>query len=75
MQVLHDHFQHSVYVAFLIKPENFWQKQRTSLAKQKKYNFEVNGSDRYYLYVARVQYRAPTRGPAALALLLIVQSQ
>ncbi|XP_014237093.1 kalirin isoform X2 [Trichogramma pretiosum] len=41
-KVLHDHFHHSVYVAFLIKPENFWQKQRTSLAKQKKYNFEIN---------------------------------
>ncbi|OXU29113.1 hypothetical protein TSAR_004897, partial [Trichomalopsis sarcophagae] len=42
LKVLHDHFHHSVYVAFLIKPENFWQKQRTSLAKQKKYNFEIN---------------------------------
>ncbi|XP_058807994.1 kalirin-like, partial [Phymastichus coffea] len=42
LKVLHDNFQHSVFVAFLIKPENFWQKQRTSLAKQKKYNFEIN---------------------------------
>ncbi|XP_014209362.1 triple functional domain protein, partial [Copidosoma floridanum] len=42
LKVLHDHFHHSVYAAFLIKPENFWQKQRTSLAKQKKYNFEIN---------------------------------
>lgn len=41
LQVLHEHFHRSVHVAFIIKPENFWQKQRTSLAKQKKYNFEV----------------------------------
>nr|XP_050856802.1 kalirin isoform X4 [Vespula vulgaris] len=40
LKVLHEYFHQSVYVAFIIKPENFWQKQRTSLAKQKKYNFE-----------------------------------
>jgi len=39
--VLHEHFHRTVHVAFLIKPDNFWQKQRTSLGKQKKYNFEV----------------------------------
>nr|XP_012140240.1 PREDICTED: triple functional domain protein isoform X2 [Megachile rotundata] len=42
LKVLHEHFHRSVHVAFIIKPENFWQKQRTSLAKQKKYNFEIN---------------------------------
>ncbi|XP_047358806.1 kalirin isoform X2 [Vespa velutina] len=42
LKVLHEYFHQSVYVAFIIKPENFWQKQRTSLAKQKKYNFEIN---------------------------------
>ncbi|XP_014470162.1 PREDICTED: triple functional domain protein isoform X3 [Dinoponera quadriceps] len=42
LKVLHEHFHRTVHVAFLIKPENFWQKQRTSLAKQKKYNFEIN---------------------------------
>lgn len=40
--MLHEHFHRTVHVAFLIKPENFWQKQRTSLGKQKKYNFEVS---------------------------------
>ncbi|KAF7988703.1 hypothetical protein HCN44_001276 [Aphidius gifuensis] len=42
LKVLHEHFHRSVYVVFIIKPDNFWQKQRTSLAKQKKYNFEIN---------------------------------
>nr|XP_033331706.1 triple functional domain protein isoform X2 [Megalopta genalis] len=42
LKVLHEHFHRSVHVAFIIKPENFWQKQRTTLAKQKKYNFEIN---------------------------------
>ncbi|CAL7943982.1 unnamed protein product [Xylocopa violacea] len=42
LKVLHEHFHESVHVTFIIKPENFWQKQRTSLAKQKKYNFEIN---------------------------------
>ncbi|XP_060832863.1 triple functional domain protein isoform X3 [Bombus pascuorum] len=42
LKVLHEHFHRSIHVAFIIKPENFWQKQRTSLAKQKKYNFEIN---------------------------------
>ncbi|EZA49568.1 Triple functional domain protein [Ooceraea biroi] len=42
LKVLHEHFHRTVHIAFLIKPENFWQKQRTSLAKQKKYNFEIN---------------------------------
>ncbi|KAK0088982.1 hypothetical protein PV325_009865 [Microctonus aethiopoides] len=42
LKVLHEHFHRSVHVAFIIKPDNFWQKQRTSLAKQKKYNFEIN---------------------------------
>ncbi|XP_011640411.1 kalirin isoform X1 [Pogonomyrmex barbatus] len=42
LKVLHEHFHRTVHVAFLIKPENFWQKQRTSLGKQKKYNFEIN---------------------------------
>ncbi|XP_018399522.1 PREDICTED: triple functional domain protein isoform X2 [Cyphomyrmex costatus] len=42
LKVLHEHFHRIVHVAFLIKPENFWQKQRTSLGKQKKYNFEIN---------------------------------
>ncbi|XP_044587517.1 kalirin isoform X2 [Cotesia glomerata] len=42
LKVLHEYFHRSVQVAYIIKPDNFWQKQRTSLAKQKKYNFEVN---------------------------------
>ncbi|KAL0129505.1 hypothetical protein PUN28_001638 [Cardiocondyla obscurior] len=42
LKVLHEHFHRTVHVTFLIKPENFWQKQRTSLGKQKKYNFEIN---------------------------------
>ncbi|KAK6627030.1 hypothetical protein RUM43_003138 [Polyplax serrata] len=41
LKVLHEHFSSSVHVAYIIKPDNFWQKQRTSLASHK-YKFETN---------------------------------
>ncbi|XP_046409767.1 kalirin isoform X2 [Neodiprion fabricii] len=41
LKVLHEHFPGSVHVAFIIKPDNFWQKQRTSLGSHK-YKFETN---------------------------------
>jgi hypothetical protein len=31
----------SIYIAFIIKPEKFWEKQRTSIGSAK-YNFEVS---------------------------------
>lgn len=40
LKVLQEHFPGSVHVAYIIKPDNFWQKQRTSLASHK-YKFEV----------------------------------
>ncbi|XP_015125607.1 triple functional domain protein isoform X1 [Diachasma alloeum] len=42
LKVLQEHFHRSIYVAFIIKPENFWQKQRISLSIPKKCNFEIN---------------------------------
>ncbi|XP_073973142.1 trio Rho guanine nucleotide exchange factor isoform X3 [Rhodnius prolixus] len=41
LKVLHDHFPTSVHAVYIIKPDNFWQKQRTSLGSHK-YKFEVN---------------------------------
>ena len=41
LKVLQEHFSGYVHVAYIIKPDNFWQKQRTSLASHK-YKFEVN---------------------------------
>ncbi len=41
MQVLQDQFGSSIHTALIIKPDNFWQKQRTNLGSQK-YKFEVN---------------------------------
>lgn len=40
LKVLQEHFANSVHVAYIIKPDNFWQKQRTSLGSHK-YKFEV----------------------------------
>jgi hypothetical protein len=40
VQVLQDHYGSSIHTALIIKPDNFWQKQRTNLGSQK-YKFEV----------------------------------
>ena len=41
LKVLHEYFASFVCTAHIIKPDNFWQKQRTSLGSQK-YKFEVS---------------------------------
>ncbi|KAF5295457.1 hypothetical protein FQR65_LT10445 [Abscondita terminalis] len=42
LKVLHEHFpQGVVHQALIVKPDNFWQKQRTSLGSHK-YKFETN---------------------------------
>ncbi|KAJ4445196.1 hypothetical protein ANN_06997 [Periplaneta americana] len=41
LKVLQEHFPGSVHIAYIIKPDNFWQKQRTSLGSHK-YKFEVH---------------------------------
>ncbi|XP_052122184.1 kalirin isoform X6 [Frankliniella occidentalis] len=41
LKVLQEHFASQVHTACIIKPDNFWQKQRTSLGSQK-YKFETN---------------------------------
>ena len=41
MQVLNEFFAVHINTAHIIKPDNFWQKQRTSLGSQK-YKFETN---------------------------------
>ena len=41
LKVLQDYFSNSVHTAHIIKPDNFWQKQRTNLGSQK-YKFEVS---------------------------------
>lgn len=46
LKVLQEHFSSTVHVAYIIKPDNFWQKQRTSLASHK-YKFEVSTSHFY----------------------------
>jgi hypothetical protein len=43
LKVLQEHFPGSVHIAYIIKPDNFWQKQRTSLGSHK-YKFEVSSS-------------------------------
>ena len=41
LKVLQDYFSNAVHTAHVIKPDNFWQKQRTNLGSQK-YKFEVS---------------------------------
>lgn len=41
LKVLHEHFASVIQIAHIIKPDNFWQKQRTSFASHK-YKFEVS---------------------------------
>lgn len=41
LKVLQEFFASSIHTAHIIKPDNFWQKQRTSLGSQK-YKFETN---------------------------------
>ena len=40
LKVLQEFFANQIHTAFIIKPDGFWQKQRTSLGSQK-YKFEV----------------------------------
>ena len=41
LKVLQEYFANVIHTAHIIKPDNFWQKQRTSLGSQK-YKFEVS---------------------------------
>merc|ERR1719357_2520101 len=41
LKVLQDHFGSAIHTAHIIKPDTFWQKQRTNLGSQK-YKFETN---------------------------------
>ena len=41
LKVLQEFFANAIHSAHIIKPDNFWQKQRTSLGSQK-YKFETN---------------------------------
>lgn len=40
LKELHLTFAHTVNIVYIIKPDNFWQKQRTSIGTHK-YKFEV----------------------------------
>jgi len=40
LKVLQDHFQPKINAAYIIKPDNFWQKQRTTFGSNK-FSFEV----------------------------------
>ncbi len=40
LQNLQENYQYYIHHVFIIKPDTFWQKQKTSFASSK-YNFEV----------------------------------
>ena len=41
LKVMQENFATQVHTAYIIKPDNFWQKQRTSMGSQK-YKFDVS---------------------------------
>jgi hypothetical protein len=41
LQNLQENYHYFIHHVFIIKPDTFWQKQKTSFASSK-YNFEVN---------------------------------
>jgi triple functional domain protein len=41
LKILNEHFPTAIFIVYIIKPDNFWQKQRTSLASHK-YKFETS---------------------------------
>ena len=43
LRFLQECFPHEVYAAYIIKPEKFWEKQKTSLGSAK-YKFEVGST-------------------------------
>ena len=51
LKVLQDYFSNNVHTAHIIKPDNFWQKQRTNLGSQK-YKFEVRTDFNYKLSIS-----------------------
>ena len=40
LKALDEYFTHKIHSTYIIKPDNFWQKQRTSIGSSK-YKFEV----------------------------------
>lgn len=41
LKIFNEHFPNLIFIVYIIKPDNFWQKQRTSLASHK-YKFETS---------------------------------
>jgi hypothetical protein len=52
LKVLQEQTTARVNTALIIKPDNFWQKQRTSLASHK-YKFEVSVNGALYFFFER----------------------
>nr|CAD7437801.1 unnamed protein product [Timema bartmani] len=67
LKVLQEHFPGSVHIAYIIKPDNFWQKQRTSLGSHK-YKFEVSLFPDYDIFIlpCAASYASSTIGSTRL---------
>ena len=62
LKVMQENFSAQVHTAYIIKPDNFWQKQRTSMGSQK-YRFEVSA-----LWTYDSHQEVDTRGHTAATL-------
>jgi kalirin len=57
LKALHEHFPPgAVHQALIVKPDNFWQKQRTSLGSHK-YKFEVKIRNVYFCMIGQITER------------------
>lgn len=50
LKILQESFPSCIHVALIIKPDNFWQKQRTNFGSSK-FEFEVRGKSLKRLFI------------------------
>lgn len=56
LKVLQEHFSSSVHQALVVKPDNFWQKQRTTIGAHK-YKFEVSFTETVLYLKSKIRSR------------------
>lgn len=50
LKILQESFPSCIHVALIIKPDNFWQKQRTNFGSSK-FEFEVGDTHTYFTHL------------------------
>lgn len=55
LKILQESFPSCIHVALIIKPDNFWQKQRTNFGSSK-FEFEVSGASGFFFAFFRFSF-------------------